>query len=127
MKYIDNIILFLILVLPASLISGPAIPDILITSIGSLFIFKNRSNIKSIYNKLPLFFRVFIFFFFRYFVQLGFVDAKRGFIWSILQCFWYRMLIDVKIIEVYTKAGKKKEDIIKYFFDNFNYDITKPS
>jgi glycosyltransferase involved in cell wall biosynthesis len=86
-----------------------------------------RRNMKSIYNKLPFFVRPFIFFFVRYFLQLGLVEGKRGFIWSILQCFWYRMLVDVKIIEVYLKAGRKKEDIIKYFFDNFNYDITKPS
>jgi glycosyltransferase involved in cell wall biosynthesis len=85
-----------------------------------------RRSFKFIYNKLPLFFRPFIFFFFRYFIQLGFLEGKRGFIWSILQCFWYRMLIDVKVFEVYRSAGMRKEKIIQYFFDKFNYDINKP-
>lgn len=88
---------------------------------------KGRRKIKFIYNKLPLFFRPFIFFIYRYFMQLGFIEGKRGFIWSILQCFWYRMLVDVKIFELYNRVGRKKEDIIKYFLDNFKYDITKPS
>lgn len=88
---------------------------------------KGRRKIKFIYNKLPLFLRPFIFFIYRYFIQLGFIEGKRGFIWSILQCFWYRMIVDVKIFEVYSRAGRKKEDIIKYFLDNFKYDITRPS
>ena len=86
-----------------------------------------RRNMKTKYNNMPLLIRPFIFFMFRYFFQLGIIEGKRGFIWSILQCFWYRFLIDVKIVEVYNKAGRKKEDIIKYFLDNFNYDITSPS
>ena len=86
-----------------------------------------RRNMKTKYNNMPLLLRPFIFFMYRYFFQLGIIEGKRGFIWSILQCFWYRFLIDVKIVEVYNRAGRKKEDIIKYFLDNFNYDITSPS
>ncbi|MFA5329310.1 MAG: glycosyltransferase family 2 protein [Prolixibacteraceae bacterium] len=56
--------------------------------------FKDR-----VYYKLPLFIRPFLYFFYRYFLKLGFLDGKEGFIWNVLHAFWYRFLIDVKIYE----------------------------
>lgn len=84
-----------------------------------------RRKLKKLYIKLPLFIRPFIFFFVRYFLQLGFLDGKRGLIWTFLQCFWYRFLIDAKIYEAYLACGNNKYELIKYFKLNFNYDITK--
>tara|TARA_B100001093_G_scaffold479610_1_gene508759 strand:+ start:12512 stop:13423 length:912 start_codon:yes stop_codon:yes gene_type:complete len=86
-----------------------------------------RRKLKRIYSKLPLFIRPFLFFFVRYFIQLAFLDGKRGLIWTFLQCFWYRFLIDAKIYEANLASGKDKEKLIKYFKQNFNYDITKSS
>lgn len=86
-----------------------------------------RRKLKKIYSNLPLFIRPFLFFLVRYFIQLGFLDGKRGLIWTFLQCFWYRFLIDAKIYEAYLASGKNKEELIKYFKQNFNYDITKSS
>lgn len=88
---------------------------------------ERRRWLKMRYLKLPLFVRPFLFFFIRYFLQGGFLEGKRGFIWSILQCFWYRFLVDVKIFEVYKNAGKNKESIIAYFKKEYGYDITKVS
>ena len=65
------------------------------------------------------------FFSVRYFLQGGFLEGKRGFIWSILQCFWYRILVDIKIFEVYKYAGKNKENIVSYFKEEYGYNITK--
>ena len=84
-----------------------------------------RRKLKKIYSNLPLFFRPFLFFFMRYFIQLGFLDGKPGLIWTFLQCFWYRFLIDAKISEANQTCGKNKQELIKYFKRNFNYDITK--
>lgn len=84
-----------------------------------------RRRLKKIYSNLPLFIRPFLFFFVRYFIQLGFLDGKRGLIWNFLQCFWYRFLIDAKIYEANLTSDKNKEELIKYFKKNFNYDITK--
>lgn len=86
-----------------------------------------RRKLKKIYCNLPLFIRPFLFFFVRYFIQLGFLDGKRGLIWTFLQCFWYRFLIDAKIYEANLASGKNKEELIKYFKQNFNFDITKSS
>lgn len=52
------------------------------------------------YIKSPLFIRPFINFFLRYILKRGFLDGKEGFVWHILQGFWYRMLVDAKIFEI---------------------------
>ncbi|WP_299666360.1 glycosyltransferase family 2 protein [uncultured Polaribacter sp.] len=86
---------------------------------------ERRRWLKMRYLKMPLFVRPFLFFFIRYFLQGGFLEGKRGFIWSILQCFWYRFLVDVKIYEAYKYAGRDKEKLIEYFNVEYGYNITK--
>lgn len=55
------------------------------------------------YARMPLFVRPLIYFFIRYFVKLGFLDGKSGFVWYVLQGFWYRFLVDAKIFELQRK------------------------
>ena len=50
--------------------------------------------LKVLYNKMPIFFRSFLLFFYSYFLKLGILDGLPGFIWNILQVFWYRYLVD---------------------------------
>jgi glycosyltransferase involved in cell wall biosynthesis len=50
--------------------------------------------------QLPLFIRPFLYFFYRYFVQRGFLDGKQGFIFHFLQSFWYRLLVDIRLDEL---------------------------
>jgi glycosyltransferase involved in cell wall biosynthesis len=54
---------------------------------------------QNFYLKLPLFFRAFLYFIYRYFFRLGFLDGKEGLIFHFLQGFWYRFLVDAKIYE----------------------------
>lgn len=86
---------------------------------------ERRRWFKELYLKLPLFLRPFLFWFVRYFLQGGILEGKRGFIWNILQCGWYRFLVDAKIYEAYKKAGRNKENLILYFKDEYGYDVTK--
>jgi len=51
------------------------------------------------YDRLPLFLRPFVLFFYRFFIRLGFLDGTEGFIFWVLQTFWFRFLIDAKIWE----------------------------
>lgn len=51
------------------------------------------------YYKLPLFLRAHIYFIYRYYVRLGFLDGKEGKIYHFLQAYWYRFLVDAKIYE----------------------------
>jgi hypothetical protein len=59
-----------------------------------------RRRIKqSVYLRLPLFYRAFAYWFYRYFIKLGFLDGKAGLIYHFLQGFWYRFLVDAKLYE----------------------------
>lgn len=52
-----------------------------------------------LYYHLPLFVRPFMYFIFRYFVRLGFLDGRQGLVFHFLQGFWYRFLVDAKLLE----------------------------
>jgi glycosyltransferase involved in cell wall biosynthesis len=52
------------------------------------------------YNRMPLFIRPFALFIYRFFFRLGFLDGTEGFIFWILQTFWFRFLVDAKIWEM---------------------------
>ena len=70
------------------------------------------------YTELPLFVRPFLYYVYRYFIRLGFLDGKEGLIWHFLQGFWYRFLVDAKIYEIEKKA--KEENIpIKNIIEEF--------
>ncbi len=60
---------------------------------------KKRKIKQGFYYKLPIFFRVFAYFIYRYFFRLGFLDGRRGFIFHFLQGLWYRFLVDAKLYE----------------------------
>lgn len=56
--------------------------------------------LKQLWGGLPLFFRPCIYIFYRYVLRLGFLDGKQGFVFHVLQGFWYRLLVDVNIDEL---------------------------
>ena len=58
------------------------------------------------YYKLPSFFRAHLFYIFRYYCKLGFLDGKAGKAYCYLQAYWYRFLVDAKLIEA--KINKTK-------------------
>ena len=52
-----------------------------------------------IYYKLPMGFRAHLYYWYRYYWKLGFLDGKEGKIYAFLQAYWYRYLVDAKIYE----------------------------
>lgn len=56
--------------------------------------------LKLVWRRLPLYVRPFLLFVYRYFVRLGFLDGKEGFIFYFLQSFWFRLLVDIRIEEL---------------------------
>lgn len=54
---------------------------------------------KEKYYKLPIFLRAFLYYFYRYFFKLGFLDGKEGLIFHFLHGLWYRFLVDCYIFE----------------------------
>ena len=70
----------------------------------------------NLYLKLPLFLRAFLYFQYRYWIKLGILDGKKGLVWHFLQGFWYRFLVDAKILQIewWAKAEQKPiKDILK--------------
>jgi glycosyltransferase involved in cell wall biosynthesis len=53
----------------------------------------------NLYARAPLFLRSLLYFGYRYFLRLGFLDGAEGLIFHVLQAFWYRFLVDAKIYE----------------------------
>lgn len=77
---------------------------------------------KAKYARMPLFWRAFGYFVYRYIIKLGFLDGKEGFLWDFLQGWWYRTLVDAKIYEIKKACGNDKEKIRSYLKEK--YEIT---
>ena len=65
-----------------------------------------------VYSRLPGGFRAFAYFFYRYFIRLGFLDGQAGTAFHFLQGFWYRYLVDAKLAEVKRYMQEKDLDIV---------------
>lgn len=52
-----------------------------------------------VYLNFPLLVRPFLYWVYRYFFLLGFLDGKMGLVWHFLHGYWYYMLIDGKLVE----------------------------
>jgi glycosyltransferase involved in cell wall biosynthesis len=65
------------------------------------------------YNRLPLFYRAFGIFVYRYVFRLGFLDGTEGTIFWVLQTFWFRFLIDAKIWEKRHAASLEESATLK--------------
>ena len=53
----------------------------------------------NIYYKLPMGTRAHLYYIYRYYLKLGFLDGKEGKIFAFMQAYWYRFLVDAKIFE----------------------------
>lgn len=73
---------------------------------------KRRVKNKGYYG-LPKFFRAHIYFIYRYYIKLGFLDGQEGKIFHFLQAYWYRFLVDAKMYECekFDRKMKKQGDL----------------
>lgn len=78
---------------------------------------------KHSYAKKPLLWRSFAYFCYRYFLKGGCLEGKEGFLWSFLQGWWYRTLVDAKVFEIKRACGKDKDKMSEYIKKNYNIDI----
>ena len=56
--------------------------------------------LKSAYYRMPLYLRPWIYFLYRYFFLLGFLDGKQGFVFHFLQAYWFRLVVDIRLEEM---------------------------
>jgi hypothetical protein len=54
---------------------------------------------RNTYVRGPLFVRAAAYWFYRYFLRLGFLDGTPGLVFHFLQGFWFRFLVDATIYE----------------------------
>lgn len=83
---------------------------------------KKRAQ-KARYARMPLFWRAFGYFAYRYIIKLGFLDGKEGFLWDFLQGWWYRTLVDAKVYEIKRACGNDKEKIRTYLKEKYNISL----
>jgi glycosyltransferase involved in cell wall biosynthesis len=53
-----------------------------------------------LFNRLPFWIGPAAYFFYRYTIQLGFLDGRAGLVYHFLQGFWYRFLVGAKVLEL---------------------------
>jgi len=63
-----------------------------------------------IYNRLPLFLGPLLYFLYRYFFCIGFLDGKEGLAYHFLQGFWYRFIVEVKVMELDRELKKLSDN-----------------
>ena len=78
---------------------------------------------EKIYTRLPIGVRAGLYFLYRYLFCFGFLDGKKGFIWHFLQGFWYRFLVDVKIMELEERSGGDVETLLKLLREQHGLDL----
>jgi len=64
-----------------------------------------------VYNKMPSGLRSGLYFFYRFLLRGGFLDGPRGYYFHFFQGFWYRTLVDAKVIEILDTAIRNDTDI----------------
>ena len=68
---------------------------------------QRRRALRGVYYKLPILIRPFLFFIYRYVFRFGFLDGRAGLVYTVLHGFWYRFLVDAKILEHQLRSDKK--------------------
>ena len=63
-----------------------------------------------LYARSPLFIRGLLYFVYRYFIRVGFLDGIPGLIFHVLQGFWYRFYIDARIYEMQSQWQSTARD-----------------
>lgn len=72
------------------------------------------------YASLPLFWRAWAYFMYRYLIKGAFLEGKEGFLFSFLQGWWYRTLVDAKILELKRKSGGNPDEMKRILREEYN-------
>ncbi len=60
------------------------------------------------YARTPLYLRAFLYWGYRYFLRLGFLDGREGLVFHFLQGFWFRFMVDVRLDELRTGFSPRR-------------------
>jgi glycosyltransferase involved in cell wall biosynthesis len=84
---------------------------------------------ESVLSKLPFTLASTLYFLYRYFIQLGFLDGREGVIYHFLQGYWYRFLVGAKLNELERAlAGMtSKEEMLQELSRLTGYTFDRPA
>lgn len=83
---------------------------------------KKRAK-KNSYAKKPLFWRAFAYFLYRYFLKGGWREGKEGFIFTFIQGWWYRTLVDAKVYEIKQKCESDPQKITQLLQEEYGIKL----
>jgi glycosyltransferase involved in cell wall biosynthesis len=78
---------------------------------------------QKVYARLPLGLRALLYFLYRYFLRLGFLDGWQGLAFHFLQGFWYRFLVDVKVHELEALMQTRGLTLAQAVRQEFGFEI----
>jgi len=76
-----------------------------------------------IYSNVPLFVRPCAYFAYRYFLQRGFMEGREGLVFHTLHAFWYRFVVDVKVLQIEQNAKKSGHSIIEVIREHWGIEL----
>lgn len=94
-----------------------------LTSAGDSQAHVKRAAKNSIYNRLPLVIRAFIYFIFRFIFQLGFLDHPNVWVFHFMQGLWYRVLVDINIYEAEQAAKNDPKRLKKLIIHDWKIEF----
>lgn len=81
---------------------------------------RDKRKKKQTYARQPLFWRAAAYFLYRYLLKGAWRDGKEGFIFSFIQGWWYRTLVDAKIFEIKKRCGNDPARIRRLLESEYN-------
>lgn len=75
------------------------------------------------YAKQPLFWRSFAYFCYRYFLKGAWREGKEGFLFAFIQGWWYRTLVDAKVLEIKRACGNDIDKIKAHLEEKYGVII----
>jgi glycosyltransferase involved in cell wall biosynthesis len=78
---------------------------------------------ENVYWRLPMLVRPLLYFCYRYLFKLGFLDGRPGLIFHLLQGFWYRLLVDVKVMQLEALARDSGRSLTAVIEDSYGIRI----
>lgn len=82
---------------------------------------------EKVFGRAPLYLRSWLYFHYRYFFRLGFLDGREGLVWHFLHGFWFFMLIDAKIDEAERQiAAHGEASLRQWLADRYGFTDLLP-
>ena len=72
---------------------------------------KGKRQRRSLYYRMPPLVRAFGLFAYRYIIRRGFLDGRQGLVFFVLQTFWFRFLVDAKLLELQARQRAGDESL----------------